>query len=273
MPASLTNPTPSATTRTVPLPPPPQTAGRGWLIVRLALGVLLVVTAVLMMTGGSADALRTALPIVSPRLYASGVMAEFILGVWLLSGLAPAWSRLCGLGFFGLLAALSFQLGVTGQASCGCLGKLPVSPWWAFAVDVTAIGGLLVFRPGELMPGIRKGLPIAVGGVALAALVVGCFLGAFGSLNRLIAMTQGKSLVPTRSSFEVGEGPPGASRSIEVSVTNYSDRPVTIVGGTSDCRCMMLTQLPVAVPPYAERTVAVDFRFTGSPGRFRRSPR
>jgi hypothetical protein len=117
------------------------------LIVRLALGVLLVVTAVLMMTGGSGEALRTALPFVSPRLYASGVMAEFILGVWLLSGLAPAWSWLCGLGFFGLLAALSFQLGVTGQASCGCLGKLPVSPWWAFAVDVSAIGALLTLKP------------------------------------------------------------------------------------------------------------------------------
>jgi hypothetical protein len=117
------------------------------LIVRLALGVLLVVTAVLKMTGGSADALRTALPIVSPRLYASGVMAEFILGVWLLSGLAPAWSWLCGLGIFGLLAALSFQLGVTGQASCGCLGKLPVSPWWAFAVDSTSILLLAFFPP------------------------------------------------------------------------------------------------------------------------------
>jgi hypothetical protein len=145
------------------------------LIVRLVLGTLLVVTALLKMSGGSGEALRSALPFVSPRLYASGVMAEFILGVWLLSGLAPAWSWLCALGFFGLLAVLSFQLGVAGQASCGCLGKVPVSPWWAFAVDVTAIIAIGSSRPARLASQLYNGLPsllVAIGVVTTICIIL-----------------------------------------------------------------------------------------------------
>lgn len=80
---------------------------------------------------------------------------ELGLGIWLVSGLfrKAAW-LLATISFAGFIGVTLWK-GITGQASCGCFGKIQVNPWITlFAMDVPVFLLLLIFRPkGEkLLP-------------------------------------------------------------------------------------------------------------------------
>jgi len=80
---------------------------------------------------------------------------ELGLGIWLVSGLfkKAAW-LLATIAFAGFIGVTLYK-GLTGEASCGCFGKIEVNPWITlFAMDVPILIALVIFRPkGEkLLP-------------------------------------------------------------------------------------------------------------------------
>ena len=82
------------------------------------------------------------------RLFLIGIVEfELLLGLLLLSGFLPrltyAWSLLC----FGGFALVSLYKALSGDASCGCLGRVPVNPWYTFGLDTCAVLALLRRRP------------------------------------------------------------------------------------------------------------------------------
>src|SRR5262245_14232769 len=83
----------------------------------------------------------------SPRLQVVAIEAELLLGLWLLSGLAARKCWAVALGFFGLLAGVSLYQALTGQRDCGCFGRVAVSPWLTFVLDLAAATALLAWRP------------------------------------------------------------------------------------------------------------------------------
>ena len=108
----------------------------------------------------------------SVALYILLVVAEFVLGLWLWTGLYWGATRLVTMVvFFGFMQAALWQA-LTGQASCACLGPVAVNPWYAVVVDLAILGGLLLFG--------TSGQPRTIGthrmafyGFLLAALTVG----------------------------------------------------------------------------------------------------
>lgn len=75
------------------------------------------------------------------------VECELALGLWLLSGLwkRAAWwiSLLC----FALFCGVTLYKALTGAASCGCFGRIPLNTWITLlAIDVPAVCLLLLFR-------------------------------------------------------------------------------------------------------------------------------
>jgi hypothetical protein len=54
-----------------------------------------------------------------------------------------ALSLLCFSGF----ALISLYKGISGYSTCGCFGRVPVSPWYTFALDAAAVLALLRWRP------------------------------------------------------------------------------------------------------------------------------
>jgi len=77
---------------------------------------------------------------------------ELFLGVFLLSGLykRPVWlvTLVCFIGF----SCVTLYKGLSGQASCGCFGKVPISPWYTLIFDLIASGTLVLFRPMHQAP-------------------------------------------------------------------------------------------------------------------------
>jgi hypothetical protein len=108
------------------------------------LGLLLFVTAALKAIGPQ----FVSLPLVawaSPAwVWLALLQYELFLGLWLLSGQHRPGAWLVAVGTFGLFALANAWAGWVGHASCGCLGSVPLSPWWAFAFDAGVLA--LLFR-------------------------------------------------------------------------------------------------------------------------------
>jgi hypothetical protein len=224
-------------------------------VVRTAVGGLLVAAA-----GLAGSAVPPVGWYAQPWVQAAAAGWELVLGAWLLGGSAPraAWGAavITFLGFAGVSASL----GLTGVASCGCLGAVAASPWAAFGIDAAALALLAVGRP-------RAGEPAAVqrpvfGGVVVGAAAVLVLLGAagswvYGSPGAALARLRGDVLTVNPGYLDFGPLPAGEARELSVEVGNWSDRPVRLIGGTSDCSCTTLSDLPVTIPSGGREVVTI----------------
>ena len=59
---------------------------------------------------------------------------------------------------------------------------------------------------------------------------------------------------------DCGAGSPDEMISGKVAVTNRTDRPVRLIGGTSDCSCSTTDSLPLTIPPWQTVEIVVRVR-------------
>jgi len=244
-------------------------------VIRVAVGAFLLASAGLKAHGLATDPLAQDSLLVTPRVLITTIELEVILGLWLLSGWAARASRTAALTFFALLAVASLYLALDGQPSCGCFGRVAVSPWWTLALDVGVIAALISCRPlpgsGFLPASIRHVLAIGLGAVAFLTLGGGAFMLASADPTAVLARLRGEPIAVQPSMSEVGSGVAEEQRSITFQLTNRSDHPVQFVGGTSNCACIATADLPVTVAPRESRPITVKVNFKGEVGRFQRT--
>jgi hypothetical protein len=168
-----------------------------------SLGLFLVVTALLKAQGPADGALEQNTILLSPRLRFVVMEAEALLGLWLLSGWAKRAAWFFAVAFFLVVAGISLYLGVMGQSSCGCFGRIQVSPWSAFVLDVACLAllGLCqpTFRQGERDAAASRwlceGLTIAgSAGMVLAICLGGVLLAASSRPGDFLARVRGEDV-------------------------------------------------------------------------------
>ncbi len=118
----------------------------GYDVVRIVLGLLLLVAA-----GLKGHELATSpvagTGLLDSRWFLIGVVEfELFFGLWLLAGIYPRWTWAAALSCFCLFASVSLWKAISGDASCGCFGKVPVDPWYTFTLDALAVAALFRFR-------------------------------------------------------------------------------------------------------------------------------
>lgn len=241
--------------------------------VRLAVGLFLLAAAGLKAHGIATDPASQDSLLLSPRLLIATIEVEIVLGLWLLSEWAIRGAWLVCIGFFTILAAVSLKLALEGQPSCGCFGRITVSPWWTFALDVALIGVLVACRPRpseELhsTSGVRTALTTGAGAVACLGLIGGAFWFAFDDPAAALARLRGEPITVEPSLTDVGDGISEEVRTLTIQLVNRGEQPVAIVGGTANCSCLATASLPGTVPPGESRPVTVQVTFKGQRGRF-----
>lgn len=215
----------------------------------------------------------------TPWLQFAAVEWEVALGLWLLSGWLPVAAWFATGATFLLFAGISGSLGWTGQADCGCFG-IKASPWYAFAVDVAALAALALARPrpnadqlGESWH--RKLRPVAALALGVAVLFSAALVAAtamYGSVQGAVVRLQGKAVTAGSAYVDFGVGRPGQKLAASVEVTNWSDEPVRLIGGTSDCSCVLIDSLPIALAPGQAVVFPIRFRVPAADGgRFTRT--
>ena len=210
--------------------------------------------------------------LLTPTVQSFAVVWEVLLGCWLMSGSSRFLSWLSAMVTFTSFAIISGYLGVIGQASCGCLGVIEASPWAAFAVDVSALVLLIVGRPPWTgWTSCQAGLKWAGGFAAILVVIVGIGISVFGSTEAAIARLRGESLGVTPGVLDFGAGKPGDKLTRVVTVHNYTNRPVKLIGGTSDCSCLAAKDMPITVKPGGQQEIRISFVMPhANPGRMSR---
>src|SRR4051794_36300532 len=89
-------------------------AGRGFLVVRIVLGVLLLTAAGLKLYGMNVTAVPRVGWLATPRVQLVAAEWELILGLWLLSGARQAGAWVATTSTFAAFAALSGYFGMVG---------------------------------------------------------------------------------------------------------------------------------------------------------------
>lgn len=152
-------------------------------VVRRVLGVVLLIAAALK---GYAVATEPIIGtgILGTRWFAIAVVnVEMFCGMWLLLSWLPVWTWRGAVALFSLFAVISVSKIIAGEASCGCFGRVPVSPWWTLGFDLVAMGALvwawpmgctdLASKDGTGARGYAMGMPaIAFLAIAVAANVL-----------------------------------------------------------------------------------------------------
>lgn len=111
-----------------------------------------------------------------------------------------------------------------------------------------------------------------IGGAYLSLLA---FLGVlahlhYGSIGPALANLRGERLSVLPAVIDMGEGAPGETRHAAVDLANRTGQTLRVVGGTADCSCSVLGDLPVAIPPGETRSITVSVKLPRSSGTFDR---
>lgn len=229
-------------------------------VVRVVLGLLLLLAALLKGHQLATEPFaRTGLP--GPRwLGVALVEFEFLLGVWLLSGFAAkAASALATLGFCAFVCVSLFKA-IAGEESCGCFGKVAMSPWVSVAISVSAVVSLL------LVPGPTRSR--AFNGRSMGLMAAPIALAAWGGFKMTeiswVNPQNVRGLICAESLHDFGTIIPSQNlRSEHVFVLrNTSDHPIRILETSSTCGCTTATPATQLIEPgqHTEVRVALDLR-------------
>ncbi len=242
------------------------------------LGGLLLLAAGLKMYGLAVEPIGRAGFFSQPWVQTGLVEWEIFLGLWLIWGQYRAGVWLVATATFLVFACFNFWQGWIGQGSCGCFGRIHINPWATFGMDVTVLGFLAAASRREvstqsvaLLPNAVRAVSLGAGGV-IAALSVFAAIGtvAFGSPAAALAYLRGERLSLEPALLDVGEGNFGERKQLVIHVRNWTEKPVRILGGTSDCSCVVTRDLPLSVEPGGMRPLAVTLTMNGTPGQFTR---
>jgi hypothetical protein len=250
-------------------------------IISRCLGVLLLAAAALKLHGLAIDPAGHSGVFAAAEWQVGIVEIEIFLGLWLLSGHRPIGSWLGVQLAFGCFTAASFYQGWIGQASCGCFGAVAVNPWLTFSLDVAVMIALALCRP-DLQPlreNPRSALTAALGPLAAGVLGTAAILGvlagiaqaSFGSTQGALAYLRGERISVSPRLLDMGEGQPGDVREASVQLHNWTDKPVHLYGGTSDCSCVATEDLPITIAPGEGRAIRVKMRLPAANGAFSRT--
>ncbi len=116
----------------------------------------------------------------------------------------------------------------------------------------------------RFVAGLRSYL---LGPLLVAVLVLLCFCGwsvwRYGNLTRGVAFLNGAVLVAEESLLDLGDVPVGAEAEGVFRVRNLTDQSIVIVGGKTDCSCVLGDEFPLQVD--AMSSGRVSLRFTPRP--------
>lgn len=215
--------------------------------------------------------------IINPWITLAILQCEIFLGVWLLSGYSRLAAWFLASIAFGVFAVVNFRSGWIGQASCGCFGAIAVSPWTAFGLDVGVVlllgtlgrpAGLT--QPAAVRDAARHALAFAAGVGFILATWTFIAIWALGSTDATLAFLRGRRVFAYPSVVDFGAASFGDMREASVTIQNMTGRTVLLVGGTLDCSCSFLADLPTTIPPGEKCSIRIRMRTPDKPGNFSR---
>jgi hypothetical protein len=214
-------------------------------------------------------------PVGSRFLTLIQVEAEWLLGLWLISGLATAIAVRVATITYLSFAGYALFLGLGGAKSCGCFGPLIISPWVIFGFDLVCAGALaLMSRSARQFParGFHRWGIICVGtylagGTVLVALVVAAPTGGLSASAKEVLASRPIAQIPPATAVsdleklvcDLGYVDKGSSHELQFFVSNPTDGAIAIDRIEPECHCTTIIDPPKSLAPKALTRVSATF--------------
>lgn len=201
------------------------------------------------------------------------ILFEFSLGIGLVFSRRRIGLWLVSVATFGAFAVYNMDSIRVGQASCGCFGSVPMSPWNALALDVAVLALLALWATlNRDTRSVRQGLPDVVafsGGIAVTSLIwlMVVHVG-FGSTAAMWSALRGDHMFLETSVVDFGPVPSGQAAEHHLVIRNSSAADIRVIGGTSNCACTLIPDLPTTVAPGESRRLLVRMNVPRTSGAF-----
>lgn len=192
---------------------------------------------------------------------------EVGLAVLLLSGRYARLARWLIVICFLAFAGYSFYAGTAGHRTCGCLGKVPLSPWASLVFDLIVIGVFSFTKPVAGWQGLYRSLiPYFAGSVLLLFALSATSLLLFGSIPIGLSALAGERVVVSPTVLRMGSAERGAHREITVNVTNLDSKPVQLLGAQQCVLFYLTDKLPIELAPGEHRDLHLIAIFESASG-------
>jgi hypothetical protein len=237
--------------------------------IAIPVGLILLISATLklwyLLAGGSELSSAWLEPLV--------VLFEFTLGFGLLFARRPAGLWLPTAGTFGVFVGFNLNAIWIGQATCGCFGPVMASPWNALVLDLVVLALLTVWivldRDARKLWRALPDTAGFLGGFCLAAATELALVSiGFGSTAAARAALRGDEVFLESPVMNVGSVPVNSASVQMLVVHNSGLRDVRVVGGTSNCACTLIPDLPATIPPGESGRLRIWMNVPAGPGAF-----
>lgn len=176
---------------------------------RLLAGAVLLVASALKFYGGVIPPLApdTSLPTGGNVGISSALLGtEAFLGMCLLLGFWQKTVWYVGATCFAAFLFIAVQSALSGSSSCGCFGRIEISPWFTVVLDAIFVSAFLAFAPAGRGTEISRNAarPLTLLGLAtLAGVVAGSF---FLAHRRAIAVTAAAARIAVDGTLPLYDG-------------------------------------------------------------------
>jgi hypothetical protein len=136
------------------------------------------------------------------------------------------------------------------------------------AVVLLALSWSFVKQTSLMSPVFARVLKIGAGAALFLSFAGAATFIVVDSPRALLLRLRNEPLSVDPSLTLLGEGAVGEERVLTITLTNYGERPVRVVGGTSSCSCFATRDLPLDIEPGASCPVSIVASFGKRPGAF-----
>jgi hypothetical protein len=225
---------------------------RGFWIIRVAISALLLFAAAAKGYALWQDRSSPVPLLNSQRTQLLAAEGEALIAIWLLTGFFPRTAWATTVVLFAAFCGSSLVMAIESRTSCGCAGRVVVSPWTAFAIDILVLGALTGWRPRKVLasgvaPSESRRALVTQACVAVGIAFVAGWL-VHSPANPLTV----EPAITDLGSFESGQG-----AAFRINLRNSGREPLRIFGVPSDCGCRVDLDLPFVLPAGQEQTVEV----------------
>lgn len=244
---------------------------KAFFVLRGIVGAFLLLSATLKIYSMASDSEWIAQVIWAPQLLALASAIEIIVAFTLLRSRSAELSWLIATAFFVLMLPLAVYAMFVPELSCGCLGEFSNSSpdWMPILIDILIVAALIGFKPPAIRKSIVRHVQESRQNFGLAAsflpllIPIAILVIATTPLGRQWFKDASKNhvLISNRGVVDVGTSLPSSTVTVPVTIENTSDESVAIIGGTANCNCFTLGNLPVTVNPHSSVSVTIGFKF------------
>ena len=196
----------------------------------------------------------------SRSLTAILLVAEVMLGFWLLSNWRSSTARIAAICAFACFSVATASKAAAGDASCGCFGVFEVPPIITLIVDVVVLGTLSFWRPSVGRAQLGRGALVGAA-ITIVLLLVPVFNFSTSSLSDVGQIVGDSNLIVIDSEEWVGkqlplatfiDGDNGYMRGDWEMILYHEDCPVCqrFIGAATENENNLTRQVFIEIPPY-----------------------